>query len=272
MQWGVMRSSGKRFEPDVVVGLKGAAGEITHHFNSDQGSFTVDVHGVSLLIDPGYYQGEAKDHSVPIIDGVGPQRKGGSVLKAWEEKDRRVALIRSKKAYKKKKPYPSRVNRWVCLLGKEAVVVLDDLLPAEGEPGKVVSRLQFGQAVKSIETAGDASKEYRVAGQGAAARVSLFYPGAIKATLHDREFGKSWIWERLAKAELATWTTARISYTLKPSTPLVTVIQPRHESRSLKPVTVQRTTGRVRVVLASGRSVVFIRNEKRWNVERSESE
>jgi hypothetical protein len=270
MQWGVMRSSGKRFKPAVVVGVKGAAGEITHHFNYDHGSFTVDVHGASLLIDPGYYQGHAKDHSVPIIDGVGPQRKGGSMLKAWEETDRRVALIRSKKAYKKKKPPPSRVNRWVCLLGKEAVVVLDDLLPAAGQPGKVVSRLQFGQPVKSIETAGDASTVYRVAGQGAAARVSLFYPGAIKATLQARDFGRSWIWARLAKAELATWTTARISYTLNPREPLVTVIQPRHKGKPVKSATVQRETGRVRVVLPSGRTIVFIRDETQWNVKRSE--
>ncbi len=272
MQWGVMRSSGKRFKPAVVVGVKGAAGEITHHFNYDHGSFTVDVRGVSLLIDPGYYQGEAKDHSVPIIDGVGPQRKGGSMLKAWEEKDRRVALIRSKKAYKKKKPPPSRVNRWVCLLGKEAVVVLDDLLPAAGQPGKVVSRLQFGQPVKSIETAGEASTVYRVAGQGAAARVSLFYPGAIKTRLQARKFGKSWIWDRLAKADLATWTTARISYTLNPRTPLVTVIQPRHKNKQIKPATVQRENGRVRVVLPSGRSILFTRDETRWSVKRSDKQ
>jgi hypothetical protein len=269
MQWGVMRSSGKQFKPDVVVGIKGAAGEIAHHFNYDHGSFTVDVHGVSLLIDPGYYQSAAKDHSVPIIDGVGPQRKGGSILKAWEEKDHRVALIRSKKAYKKNKPHPSRVNRWVCLLGKEAVVVLDDLLPAEGQPGKVVSRLQFGQPVKSIETAEEASAVYHVAGQGAAARISLFYPDAIKTTLQDRDFGKSWIWARLAKADLAKWTTATISYTLNTSTPLVTVIQPQHKDKAIKPAKVQRKNDRVRVELPSGRSIVFTLNEGQWNVEGS---
>jgi len=51
-QWGAMRSSGD-FVPNVVVGVKGSAGQLSHHKQNDLGSFIVYAGGEMMLLGIG---------------------------------------------------------------------------------------------------------------------------------------------------------------------------------------------------------------------------
>ena len=40
----------------------------------------------SFLIDPGYYQGKADNHSLPLVDGKGPSNRGKALITDAREK------------------------------------------------------------------------------------------------------------------------------------------------------------------------------------------
>lgn len=84
MQWGAMRSDGS-FKPKLVLGFKGSRGPLTHHKQPDLGSYVLHANGEAYLVDPGYYEPEPSDHTLPLIDGQGPGEAGSDIADGWEE-------------------------------------------------------------------------------------------------------------------------------------------------------------------------------------------
>lgn len=263
IMYGALRSRGDVFRPEIVVGLKGAHGEITHHHQSDQGSYTVDMDGVSLLIDPGYFNGSSKDHSLPVVDGVDPYPKKSTSIEVDEQGDVRFAVMHSTNAYWRGGPEPRRVDRWVVLVGDSTVVILDDILPAEEHPGKVVSRLQCGQPVKRLSSDGEVPLNLRVAGQEASARIRIHGP-VDEVALEPRKFNKGWIFKKLAKHDMVKWTSVEMRYSADPDTPLITVLQRETDGEKADPLAVKRRDEHIEVSLPDDRQVHFRRNNEGW--------
>ncbi|MGM0491264.1 MAG: hypothetical protein ACQESR_31435, partial [Planctomycetota bacterium] len=46
---------------------------------NDLGSFVLHANGEAYLVDPGYYEGKATDHTLPLIDDQGPDVSGSSI-------------------------------------------------------------------------------------------------------------------------------------------------------------------------------------------------
>jgi len=87
MNWGVMRSQGDVVKPNLIVGIKGHDGLLTHHGQEDKGGFELHARGEAFIIDPGYYNAEAANHSLPLINGNGPDRGSrysAKIIDAWE--------------------------------------------------------------------------------------------------------------------------------------------------------------------------------------------
>src|ERR1700723_503091 len=74
LNWGVLRSSPQAVGSGLVVGAKGVGGIQTHHAEEDAGSYVVESQGESFLIDPGYFQDTAIEHTLPVI---GDFKEGG---------------------------------------------------------------------------------------------------------------------------------------------------------------------------------------------------
>jgi hypothetical protein len=62
IEYGILRS-GPQWDCALTAGLKGSRPPYTHHNQSDTGSFSMEVRGRRLLIDPGYYKPEPSHHS-----------------------------------------------------------------------------------------------------------------------------------------------------------------------------------------------------------------
>jgi len=141
IEYAIVRSS-PRWDCALDAGIKGARPPYTHHNQADAGAVFIDVAGERLLIDPGYYKGKATDHSLPLIDGVGP-----AVPSTWTAKiiacesrgGLRYLACDATAAYGKS---AHRVIRHMVMVGDRAVVLLDDIVPA-GE-GNVTAQYQCG--------------------------------------------------------------------------------------------------------------------------------
>jgi hypothetical protein len=128
MQWGVMRSSGELI-PNLAVGVKGSEGLLSRHKQNDLGSFVLYAGGEMLLLDPGYYQGAAGSHTLPLLNGRGPIHLDSRIVETWQGGPLRQMTVDSSKAYGFA---ARRVRRIVVMAGDRAVVVLDDILPGGG--------------------------------------------------------------------------------------------------------------------------------------------
>ena len=257
MQWGAMRSDGS-FQPRLVVGVKGSRGPLTHHKQKDLGSFVVHAHGEAYLIDPGYYEPKATDHTLPLIDGEGPGVTGSVIDDAWQAGPWRSMTLDSTEGYGKA---ARRVRRVLVLHGADAVVVLDDIIPADGRPGEVTA--QYQTAWKP-----EVRPENRAAAllTGQKGQMSLRCFGhAVQFVAADRKFSKKgWHWEKVGASGPGDWHSLTGRYTADPARPLVTVLAPRTGGRKEPRATVAYGDGTVVVTLADHLCFRFARKDRRW--------
>lgn len=239
MHWGVLRSDSS-FRPKLVVGIKGQDGVLTHHAQADLGSFVVYANGEPVLIDPGYFQSGADAHSLPLINGVGPDARGKARITAtWD----RGMTLDATAAYKS----ATRVRRHFDLVADQAVVVVDDIVAR----GTVRTLFQSG-----VATAVDKTTAI-LTGQRGALRLQVFGPVEELKREGPRDFGRSWIFRRWAENGQITWYTLSGEYAA--GEPLVTVI-------GNVPATVRRTADQL-VVQVAGQTLGYRKKQEGWQRE-----
>ena len=252
MNWGVMRSD-NGFLPALMVGVKGSRGQLSHHKQRDLGSFVVYARGEMLLLDPGYFQGQADAHTLPLIDGKGPGVSGSTITGQWQGGPWRAMVIDSTDGYGKA---ARRVRRLLVTRGSEAVVVLDDLLPAADVP--ITAQYQ-------------AAHETRLAADGRAAKVQadkaemgLWIDGPdLKLSVRKRDFGKSWRYAKLAERGEVAWHSLTGRYRAEEDNPLVTVLKIADRGDLTEPA-VDRAEGKITVRVSARVRVTFLQADDGW--------
>jgi hypothetical protein len=103
-------------------------------------------------------------------------------------------------------------------------------------------------------------------GQNTRLWLKSFGPAGEWKVTGPRDFGKSWIYRKLADAGEISWHTLRTEYTAQPDMPGVTVFVPVGNTQPVPAVNVERVAGAITVRLAGGKSVRFTRDSKGWDV------
>jgi hypothetical protein len=214
LHWGVLRSDSS-FMPEFVVGVKGRDGTLTHHAQEDLGGFVLQAQGDSFLIDPGYYQPKGEAHSIPLVDGNGPDKRGSArISDAREHGKLRTMTVDASLGYGVK-----RLRRVFALYGDRFVAVLDDI----DCQGRVTAQYQCGFPT----LLNDDRTAATIAGK---MMVRPHLPGLKLEVEGPLDFGKSWIFKETG----VPWYRVRGDYNADPDHPLVTVF-------AFKPVPVKRT-------------------------------
>ncbi len=262
MQWGAMRSDGT-FTPKLVVGVKGSQGPLTHHKQNDLGSLVLHANGEAYLVDPGYYEGKATDHTLPLVDGQGPDVTGSSITEAWEQGPWRQMTLDSTEGYGKA---AARVRRLIVMHGADRVVVLDDIVAADDAPGLITAQYQAAW-VPRIDA--QSPNSMQLAGQNGTLRLTCL-GHEINLSAEDRTFRKAgWCWEKISESGPGDWHTVSGTYTADADRPLVTVLQTAAAKEPLPPVPVCRFgRGEVEVEFGGGPTIRFQRTEKGWRFVR----
>ncbi len=261
MQWGGMRSD-STFIPALAVGVKGSRGPLTHHKQKDLGSYVVHANGEAYLVDPGYYEGKETDHTLPLIDGKGPGVSGSSITEAWEAGPWRHMTVDSTDGYGKA---ARRVRRLIVMHGDDAVVVLDDLIPAEGRSGEITAQYQ---------TAWPPEIDKKAPGMmvltGQKGRLAVrCYGQPVKLSATDRKFSSGWHWAKIDESGPGDWHSVSGTYTADPDRPLVTVLTPAAGDAPLPAApTCEYAESAVTVKLPGGQTVRFERTDDGWRFVR----
>ena len=167
----MLRSSPRAYGSGLVVGVKGVGGRQTHHAQEDAGSFVLQSRGESFLIDPGYFQPTAVEHTLPVIGRFEQGGRPGQILEvtapapisdAWEAGPLRSMTVDATAAYQPKNEAQraSRVRRVLVLHGEKALIVLDQVEPARKDDA-ITSFYQCGFPTELLP--GDAG--FRIAGK-----------------------------------------------------------------------------------------------------------
>ena len=256
---GVMRSEGDRFMPRLVTGVKGNGKGNTHHANADQGSFVLHANGEAYLIDPGYFESGATQHSLPLIGGHQSliPTAYAPIQDAWEKGEVRSMTVDATAAHganaKEQIPAAARsVRRIFVQIGALALVVLDDVVP--NDPGAAIhTRFQVGQPIAVDGT--------RAVLTGAKGTVTITTDGpAITLSATPRKFSREWVF---AKAKVP-WQTLEGTYQADPAKPLITVFAPAETGSQPAIATISRT-GEGITVMIGGNAVKFTRRAKGWS-------
>lgn len=207
VNWVTMRSH-SRVDTPLLVGLKGIQnGPQPYHQQRDAGSFTIFAGGEPLIVDPGWGQSRANQHSLPLVEGQGPDRWGAALTDTWSDGPWRAAVVDATDAYHWKSG-ARRVRRTVAMHRDNAVVVVDDIAPGRGKPGKVAWKLQ------TLTAELDGKRTVRIVGKNASMTGKLFGP-VVETSVrkHKRRFREVY------------WHTVTADYTAAPDRPLVTVFE-----------------------------------------------
>jgi hypothetical protein len=270
MQWGVMRSRPDAHKHGVVVGIKGQGGVTTHHVHADQGSFVLHAHGEELLLDAGYGYGNALLHSIPIPVKEMPTsadtppagmrgQNDAPLLNLWEEGDLRTITVDSTKAYSDGKvTLASKAHRVFALAGEEALVIVDDIVPANGSM-RILAQYQTAQE-PALNDGG-----FAIRTPGASARIHLAGPPIDDLSSHARDLTKrGWVYKHMDRNWHSVWGT----YLPDPDKPLVTVCMiSRGDIEPAEP-NVEFGNGTISVTLGGGRTLHFDRKDQMWHLRR----
>jgi hypothetical protein len=258
LHWGVLRSDGSAFMPGLVLGVKGRDGATTHHVQEDLGSFVLQARGEALLIDPGYYQGAAGAHSLPVVEGHGPDKRGvATITEAGSADPWRWMAIDATAAYAAAPV--ERLRRVFVLCGDRAAVVLDDLKPK----GRAEARCQY-QCAHAVELCGD-GRGAIVAGKKTKLSLRTFGPRLKLAVEGPLPFGRSWVF---ASSDEFAWHRATAGYEANEDTPLVTVLLPFGPSEDDPEVAVKHRGDQISVSLPGPATATFRKDTNGWSFAR----
>jgi len=267
IQWGVMRSAPDAHKKGVVVGIKGLGGQQTHHLHYDQGHYVLHAHGREFFLDAGYHIPGAYQHAVPIPstpdedvkkdDLPGMNRSADApLIRVWEQGEVRTITVDASGAYKRgDRRRAEKVHRVFVLVGEEALIILDDVLPTGG-----LSVLAQFQAAKE-PVIDQENGRFRVERDGARVTTHLFGPNVSDIQVDAYDIGKGgWVYRHFD----TQWHRISGRYVANPDQPLITVFLPtRNPTPSGDPKVVYQ--GNLIVVsLPSGQKLTFERIAGDW--------
>lgn len=221
VQEAALRSDGSQLVPLLVTGVKGKGLHSTHHANEDQGSFVFYAGGEAILIDPGYFEPEARQHSLPLIGDPRTMALDPTapcpLSDAWESGSLRSVTVDSTAAYRRgpnaRSPLAERVRRVFVQVGDEALVILDDIQPTD--PQAMVT-LQF-QAGVPVTMQADGSVVFAAK---AGPVVLRSHGSAVEYSVEQQTFHKDWVYAKLG----VPWSTVSGTCRVDVERPLVSVL------------------------------------------------
>ncbi len=258
MNWGAMRSDGSRFKPELVIGVKGGAGPLTHHKQDDLGSYVLQAHGEPKLIDPGYYEPKSADHTLPLVDGKGPGKSGSRIVESKAEGPWRMMSLDSTDGYG---DAAERVRRIIVMHGADGVVVLDDIMPAEDKPGRITAQYQTAWTPRIAD---EDPSTMVLEGQKGNLLLRCFGHD-IQLEGREREFSSAWHWKRIA--EEGDWHSVTGDYNASRERPLITVLMPFKGNNVGELPECEFGAKSIRVDVSDGVSVEFKRIDGQWEYD-----
>jgi len=253
VNWGILRSEGT-LNSTFVVGATGGHGPYSYHHQNDPGSLNLFAGGEELIVDPGWGNSSAKKHSVPIVDGRGPDTMGGFLTDRWKKGPWRAFVLDTSQAYR---PWGiRRVRRTVVMHQNGTVIVLDDVKPDPEKAGRVRSFFQVSP--DSLELNNHGARVVR----GRSRLDMKFFGPEIRVSSSKREHTHHG----------DPWRAVTAAYTAQPGKPMVTVIRASDE-KTVEPVEadVSYGDGTIRVNPSSTKTRTFVRTETGWALRVKES-
>jgi hypothetical protein len=267
IQWATVRS-GSMLRGPMVLNVKGHKGLLGHHKQPDKGNFQLHARGEAFIITPGYFSGTPRDLSVPLIDGTGSDKEAmtlAPITKIWEQGNLRGVSIDATEPYAKNTG-ARRVVRHFVMVGGEALVVLDDILPASGVKGEITAQWQSQYSSKINQ---DRDKRLAlITGDNSDLQIETYGPEIILEVEGPRKFGRSWVYRDFEEGGLASWHTIRGKYLANEFRPLVTVFQVMDKVGKIPPKSkADYQNDQIIVTLGNGQTVKFRLSQLGWSVE-----
>jgi len=271
IQEGILRSDGA-VVPALVTGVKGKGEKSTHHANEDQGSVVVYARGENFLIDPGYFEGAATDHTLPLL-GQYVRRKSwdaraeAKLSNMWETGDRRGMTVDSSRAYvpireTENTPRAGSVRRVIVQVADEAVVWLDDISVPPAYR-KATAQYQCGFPVR-LDPGG---VQCRIIGARSDMLITVDGPPTKLVSGGLRKFSKDWwVYARTG----VKWHPVTCRYTTDSDRPMITICTPLAKNASKPKVHVTRGEKRVQVSIGREKPVVFKLVNDCWRSEKQQ--
>jgi hypothetical protein len=159
---------------------------------------------------------------------------------------------------------PQRVRRVMVLVGEEAAVTLDDILPSEGAPGQVMSYFQTAQKT----TWDPASQSAMIDGLASRMRATFEGPAVTGKIRGPNDLKTSWVFAKFAQAGFFSWHTVEIDYKADPAQPLLGIFQAMDKVSDLPAARVVRPAGKIEVTLPSDKRLVFVSGPDGWTLQK----
>jgi len=270
IQEGVLRSDAG-LVPSLVTGVKGKGKQSTHHANEDQGSVAVYARGENFLLDPGYFEPAATDHTLPLL-GQYVRRKSNDpraeamLSDQWESGELRGMTVDSSGAYipiraAKDKPASGSVRRIIVQAADKAVIWLDDISVPQAHRS-VTTQYQCGFGVK---LSADGTR-CRIIGADSDMEILVDGPKTKLTCQGRRKFSQEW-WV-YGKTDVK-WHPVRGKYDSDPARPMVTVCTPLAKDAPSPKIRVTRGDNSISVDIGQKEPIVFERVNNRWRAKRS---
>jgi hypothetical protein len=255
--------------------MTGTAGRMSHHCQEDQGNFVYYFNGAPVVIDPGYYQPDARAHSVPQVQGWKQKRGLSSMLADYGQTDAmQWSVMNLSPTFVPTQP-PGGIRqdlaaiaslsvwRTVVLCGTE-ILVLDDISSTASVSPDAQLQLQLG----ARPLGNGPAKWYVETASGAVVQFVTFGPEMKSPIVEARDFSGSWIFKQLQQSGQLAWHTLRCNYTTDSLRPLITIASPADALQSA-PSEVFYSADMIKATFASGKTVRFHRTESRWKMDSS---
>ena len=261
IQYAILRS-GTTYDCTWVAGMKGNRPPYTHHKQQDTGALYVHLRGERLILDPGYYQGDARHHTLPLVkDGGVPEMpywlgvRQGEIIECRSVGDVRYLACDSSRFYDAS---VKRVVRHLVMVGDEGLVLLDDIVIEGAKP--VAAQYQCGGEPEDLAD----GRSLLIHGRDAKLRLDLLSRKGLSLNVR-KEIELSTLKWGYSFAE-CRWFPVKGWYRAAERDPLVTTFVDATETDPGRPE-LKRRKDRLVVTLPSGRDVAFVYQGERWTVD-----
>ncbi len=160
-----------------------------------------------------------------------------------------------------------RVRRVIAMHGSDSVVVLDDIVPAKDNPGRITT--QFQAAMKpEIKTNGN-HPDIMIPGKHGKLTARTF-GYSIEYHVENRTFdNESWHWSYLSEDGPKNWYAVTGSFQGRPERPLVTVLTPSRKKNTPPEATGTFEKKTVRVTFpGDGPRYTFTNTKNGWRFQK----
>lgn len=154
-----------------------------------------------------------------------------------------------------------RVRRTIVMHGADGAVVLDDIIPAEGRPGRITAQYQTAWTPRIQD---DDPSIMVMQGQKGNLLLRCFGHD-IKLEGRARDFSSGWHWKKIAQE--GDWQSVSGEYDASPERPMVTVLIPFKGEKMEQQPLCSYGERNIQVDLSDRVSVAFKRIDGQWEFE-----